>query len=283
MRKVPRNVTSRRRIIQIINLTRLSISQNPLIWRGVAIEEAITRLPFLEKQTAPPDLGSDLVDFIESFTIAHGLDEQQEFLMYIEKVGFSRESLLHIYQEIPTDLYEKVAKTLRYHFTFHRVFAGLGGEDMLNATGLPYLYEAAEDLTCTLSLGRLKYHKQSLQMLRSALEAAVIHAYFTVKNIDYDSLTSALGNIPSMNNRTTGMLHHLLEKDFMKAVFADEIRSIYQSLSNAVHSRFPFVNTKFETDDDRDRLRYWSVQNQNVCLACIKLLLCVLKFESRGH
>jgi len=219
---------------------------------------------------------SDFVDFLSYFTIYFGEEESTLFRHYLEENRVTQAGLHNVYGTFDMDLYKKIVDTTKHIFVYLRMLTGLGSQDMLNANELPYIYESESDFECSLLLFTSgKFHKQSIQMLRNAIEVVVIHSYFSFERTPYDDLK--LRKIPSMSSTRSGMLKKLNEVGLINDTLRDEIVSLYASLSNSTHSQFSYLNTKFEEDNFQERLNIWASLAQATAIACTKLALANLK------
>jgi hypothetical protein len=222
------------------------------------------------------DKNGDYVRIIETFTIYYGLDETNEFRKFLRQNYFTKAHLKRAQLHITHGLYKEICCTLKHVFLFHRAVAGLAGEDMINASGLPYIHETTSDLDCSMLLFRLSYQKGSLQLLRSALETMVLHGYFTGTGVRYEDLR--IRKTPLMTARQNGMLAQMVNLNFINPELAGEISVRYKTLSDSVHSQFYSMDLWYE-DDKRDRTRYWLTQFKAVGAICTKLLLHTLRYE----
>lgn len=253
-------------------------SERVHVWHGVPIEALIGRLPLPDEDGVRLDRNGVYVDFIETFTVYYGCDESREFVRFLREKDFSA-ACFKRYHVGSHDLWIKAIRTLKHTFALKRMQVGLHGEDMVNFSGIPYLYEAMQDLDSALLLFQLRYPKECLQLLRSTLETTVIHAYLTVKRVDYDALSKADEQPPPVTEPRKGMLAFLCGADFMDRPFADEIRCIYRILSESVHSRFSVVNCRLEEEDERDLVGSCLNHIKTVSDMCTKLTLCILRYQ----
>lgn len=131
-------------------------------WRGVPINELIARVPLPDEEELRLDPQGEYTDFIEMFTIYFGQDEADEFFRFLIDRGFLNALPSQMHHEVMPKLKAPLICALKQAFVFNRVLIGLGGEDMVNCNGLPYLYEAKLDLDCALTLFRLDSLKACL-------------------------------------------------------------------------------------------------------------------------
>lgn len=106
----------------------------------------------------------------------------------------------------------------------------------------------------------------------------VIHAYLTVKGVNYDDLQINMNRFPAVTGRQNGMLAYLADSNFVDAIFAGEITQSYSILSRAVHSRFIVMDT-WLGPDFRDRFNECLDHIKHISTICIKLTLCLLRYE----
>jgi hypothetical protein len=100
----------------------------------------------------------------------------------------SSNTLYITFKESSSAPVSKIVQALKYLFTIKRFLQGLVADDSVFSYHLPFLAEAAYDLECSLILVEAGYFKQSLQTLRNVIESILTHAYFALKDLDYEEL-----------------------------------------------------------------------------------------------
>lgn len=248
------------------------------MWHGTPINELIAGIPLSDEKSLGLDPQGEYVNFIETFTIYFGQDEVNEFFRFVIEQGFVSALRPQGNLGMAPELKVPLIRALKQAFVFNRVFVGLGGEDMVNCNGLPYLDEAKLDLECALALFRLNHPKACLQVLRSVLETMVIHIYLTIKGISYDYLQINMDRFLSVTDRQNGMLAYLVDSKFIDVIFADEITRSYRILSRAVHSQFIAIDV-WLGPDFRDRANECLGHIKTVSTICTQLTLCLLRYE----
>lgn len=243
------------------------------------LSELIVELPLPDEDGIALRPDGKYVGFIETFTIYYGLDESKEFRKFVNRSGFKSYKKK---SECTNDFENLSYRTLKHVFVFQRVIDGLWGRDEANLNGTPYLLEASRDLEGALALFRFNYQKGCLQLLRSTLEASVIHGYLTAKGISYDDLERSDKCYPSVCDQKDGMLAYLIKSRFLNTVIADEIRVTYRVLSHAVHSRFRFISIQF-SESCHDNTEECLNQVKNVSAMCTKLMLCTYRYLGREY
>jgi hypothetical protein len=236
-------------------------------------------LPFADEQLEAICSTSDVVTFVENYTIYFGDDEATLFVAYVQESGLL---------EMATTLFPQSARearaasvgALKHSFAYNRLLHALAGQDDVNALRLPYLMETEVDLACSLLLTAKGYYKQSAQLLRSALEAVITHAYYSVLGIQYDELCNQ--HTPPMNDRKRGMLNHLSVFGLLNSVEAEAISTLYKELSAATHSQYRCLSIKFEETLETENFLQLIRHVRAVSTACLSVILSMDQMEVHG-
>lgn len=231
-------------------------------------------LPLKDEPLSEVCSSSDVIEFVEYYSVSYAEDELELFTEYVHRLG--------IVDIVGNDFTGQVAQSrsipglggaLKHAFAFDRMLTVMTGFDNVNALGLPYLLEACMDLNSAIELlvkGRLKL---SAQALRSSLEAAVAHAYFSTTGLTYDTLENLQPKLPSMNDNKRGMLSHLAKFKVLNQPEVHKIASVYRRLSAAVHSQFQYLDMKFE-DDSYENSVFRTIKDiEEVAILCLVVIL----------
>jgi len=226
----------------------------------------LSRLPLLDENFEQLNPSSDVVDFVEYYTICLGDDELELFTTYVRK-----SNLIPFIEKAAPDLHAALVGSLKHTFAYSRILTALAGEDDVNAWGIPYLMEADTDIESALLLMSNGYHKPTLQMLRTALEASITHAYLTVIGVTYDDLPTHY--IPPMKDRKRGMINRLVAIRVLTSEQARSVSTLYCDLSNATHSQYKYLHNKFEEVNERAILANTISIIRSVAICCITVML----------
>lgn len=230
----------------------------------------IKALPFKDEPLGRICQASDVIDFVEYYTIYLGVDEVSLFSSYVHDLKLY-EVIGKLFPDPEEAMLEKTVGALKHTFAYERILEGLSGRDEVYAVDLPYLDEANSDLTCALLLIANDRHKAAAHSLRSALEVAVAHAYLSVKCLVYEDLRNWL--IPPMKDKKRGMLNYLVEFEFISACQAEEVSSLYRDLSAATHSQHRYLVRNLEQPSEAG-IFLRSLQNvREVSSSCIALII----------
>lgn len=226
--------------------------------------------PFVDEKLETICDTSDLLEFLDWHTLYFCNEQVAEFLTYVHDTA-----LLKLGQQISrgatNELEMTVVGALKHSFAYRQIVDGLVGLDELNIGGLPYLVEACTDIECSLLLLSKGHHKQSVQLLRSALEAVVTHAYFSTAGVTYDDLPNQ--RTPPMNNDGRGMLNHLEAIGLLSEIDAKEISTLYGELSAATHSQYKYLSVKFEVVSKVVVFAQSIRHLRDVCITCMSVIL----------
>ncbi|HEX8086563.1 MAG TPA: hypothetical protein VF529_19910 [Solirubrobacteraceae bacterium] len=99
---------------------------------------------------------------------------------------------------------------------------------------LPHLLEATRDLDCSLLLAARGFYKQSLQVLRGFLEAAVMPLHFSRDPGAFSRWQRGRYRTPALRGRQ-GILRELTNEGLIDDALADQAAAAYGTLSAAVH------------------------------------------------
>jgi len=227
---------------------------------------------------------SDLIEFVEYYSICYGQDELELFREYVQKFGVVKtaEEIYNATSYSSGESLSRLGGTLKHAFAFDRTLTVLTGFDNVNALGLPYLLEAAVDLDSAIELLAMRRYKLSTQVLRSSLEAAVAHAYFSTTGLTYESLEKLQPKLPSMNDRKRGMLSHLTAFKVLTQVEAQKIASAYRCLNAAVHSQFQYLEMRFEEFSHADFFSRTLKHIEEVSILCLVVMLNMQRMRIHG-
>lgn len=180
---------------------------------------------------------SDVIIFTDYFSWNVGFDNNVEDIKeFVSTHGFfnlakdseNKEAIL------------KIITSLKYLFASKRMLQGLVADDSIFCLHLPYLIEASYDMECSISLTQLDYFKQSLQTLRNVIEATLTHAYFALKDMDYDDLLEAEDQrIPPIKE----IIRFLRTENLLIPEKERQVFDLYKKLSGAVHSEVKKLNS----------------------------------------
>lgn len=231
-------------------------------------------LPLADERIDVISIQSDVADFIEAHS--HYPLEEDETRLFVAFVRNSR--LLEVATKQSVE-YGSAAEAqtvgaLKHVYAYRSILSMLAGVDDVNALGLPYLMEAEDDLQCALLLLGSCHYKQSVQLLRSALETAVAHAYFSISGVMYDDLPHQ--RIPSMN----GMLDRIVTFGLLGAVQAVTIHALYTELSSATHSQYKYLSVKFEEIHGPDRFLQAIGHVRAVSITCLLVMLNMTRLDA---
>lgn len=239
-------------------------------WHGMPIEELLRRIPFSVERPADIDNDSDFMMFGNVF----------DYERPIDLVGDFRELLVECFQlslddtmSEATEL-EAIVSAAKYPFTLRRVLRGVVGEDMAFGFELPYLVEAESDLLAACVLAGQEFWKQSIQLLRSAPEVTVAHAYFGLRGDDcHFLLASPRFRMPAFKGRG-GMLENLVQTQTIDESLAAECRTLYSELSKRVHSHIHHLSVVEPQNSDAVE---WCQLCSKVGTVVLRLILMLLR------
>jgi hypothetical protein len=240
----------------------------------------LASLPFSNEQIDGICARSDVIDFIECYSTCFDEDEANLFVAYVHDSGLL-ETAAKLFAGDNEKVTLKTVGTLKHVFAYGRVLSALAGRDSINAWGIPYLMEADADLACSLLLTREGHFKQSAQILRSALEAAVIHAYFTISGVSYDDLSNR--EIPPLKDQRHGMLNRLITAGLLCSPEAGAISNLYQNLSAATHSHYKYLTVRFEETFETEQFILLLGLIRRVSIACLTIMLNMMRVEKNGQ
>jgi hypothetical protein len=153
---------------------------------------------------------------------------------------------------------------------------------MLNGWGLPYLIESQIDLDCGLYLSLNGYFKQAQVMLRSSLENAVVHYYYSFQIINYDFLV-ANGNsrIPAFRAGPHNMLFDLLNAGCIDIQLFNSLGNCYGELNRFVHANLNqlTISMPWEEDQTEFKTERWINNACHTSHCIILLILSMLKSD----
>jgi len=255
------------------------------VFASVGIGESVSdtlllaSLPYSNEQIDGICTRSDLIDFIECYSTSFDEDEVNLFVAYVHNSGLL-EAMAKLFAEDNEKATSETVGTLKHVFAYGRVLSALAGRDFINAWGIPYLMEADADLNCSLLLLQKGHYKQSAQLLRSALEAAVIHAYFSISGVSYDDLSNR--EIPPLKDRRRGMLNRLVTSGLLCSAEAGLVSDLYRNLSAAVHSQYKYLTVKFEELFEPERFVLLLGLLRDVSIACLTIMENMRRVEENG-
>lgn len=198
-------------------------------------------------------------------------DGVELFINFVQETDLLKSSCELLKNHSPSEA--QIVGALKHPFVFGRVLTGMSGEDDANVLGIPHAFECYDDLVFSLQLASMTRYKQAQQSLRSALELAVCHAYFSVAGADYDDLP--LTPIPPMKDRKRGMLNRLLACRRIEKEVAEGVVSIYGELSLATHSHYKYLNFRFEQIDEAEQFQRFLENLGVVSRLCLAVALSV--------
>jgi hypothetical protein len=238
-------------------------------WHGMPIEELLRRIPFSIERPADIDDDSDFMRFGNVFDYERSIDLLDDFReLLIECFQLSLDDTMSDAAELA-----EIVSAAKYPFTLRRVLRGVVGEDMAFGFELPYLVEAESDLLAACVLAGQAFWKQSTQLLRSALEVAVAHAYFGLRGDDYHFLlTSTRFRMPAFKGRG-GMLENLVQTQTIDESLAAECMTLYSELSERVHSHIHHLSVTESQHSDAVEWCQLCSKVGNVVLRLILMLL----------
>jgi hypothetical protein len=239
-------------------------------WHGMPIEELLRRIPFSIERPADIDDDSDFIRFGNVFDYQQHIDLLNDFReLLIECFQLSLDDTLSASTELA-----EIVSAAKYPFTLRRVLRGVVGEDMAFGFELPYLVEAESDLLAACVLAGQAFWKQSMQLLRSALEVAVAHAYFGLRGDDYHFLlASPRFRMPAFKGRG-GMLEQLVRTQTIDESLAAECRTLYSELSKRVHSHIHHLSVSEPQNPDAAE---WCQLCSKVGDVVLRLILMLLR------
>lgn len=231
------------------------VIQEPLLeecmHHSQAIQFCLPGPEFLFERLADISAESDFLRYVdEKLRYAPVWEDGPElFANFVKENGLLEAAA----QFLPKDewIESTVVGALKYPFVFDRILSGLSGDDDANVLGIPYAFEACDDIRCALKLLAGGYFKQALQILRGALELSVCHAYFSAAGLGYDDLEST--SIPPMRDKRLGMINRLIACRRIERDLAQGLASVYNELSLATHAHYRYLNLKFEKVDEAGR------------------------------
>lgn len=243
-------------------------------WDGYPLSDLIQLLPFARCDLAEIDERSDFIRFGRVFDYRHDSDLCREFLTFVEEfdqyLALSEpEERTHSFKDDQDFIH-----AAKYPFVFRQMLRGLIGNDFGFIAELPYLAEVEEDLLVSFELAAQRYYKQSIQMLRNALEQAIAHAYFGSRGEDYEHLASRSDfRMPSYGGQK-GMLSILINTNVLSQEFADECRNLYALLSKMTHSHISHLSsTTYEEDAWED----WADLSARVGATILNIVVFIIK------
>lgn len=222
---------------------------------------------------------SDVIEFVLDYTVAFDENEVDLFSSYVSDSGlliFAREKL----KDSSDRTIALIVGTLKYSFSYDRLLMGFTAIDGINALGLPHLIEASSDLDCAVLLLANRRYKIAMQTLRSALECAIVHVYFSISGVSYDDLNER--RIHPMKDKKRGMLNYLVEFEILQPKEAEELSFLYGVLSSATHSEYKYLDFKFEDSLSDDAFFNCLGLFREVCSFCIGLMLKMNEMRLHG-
>lgn len=239
-------------------------------WHGVPMDELLQRVPFLVEPPADIDHDSDFMRFGDLFDHGPSVDVLDEFqALLLDCFQFSPDETTSEAQGLAG-----ITGAAKYPFTLRRVLRGVIGQDMAFGYELPYLMEAESDLLAACTLAGHSFWKQSMQLLRSAIEVAVAHAYFGLRGDDYYRLlANSRFRMPMFKGRG-GMLDTLVQSQVIDESFAEECGTLYAELSKRVHSHVHHLSVIEGQDVDAAE---WCALCSGVGTAILRLIVMLLR------
>jgi hypothetical protein len=201
------------------------------------VDELLNRLPFCDEELEYIDQTSDFVFFLDQIGTSVYMDPLLWFHTFVFNKEFNRFSFFKM---------KWFTAIMKYLFVIEEIT--MVSPDELGVLDLPYLESGMNDIECALKLADGKYFKQSKQVLRSGLEAVIIHIYFMLHKFSYNDIRNMA--IPPMNDKRRGMINSILIRNIISSKEANDIIVQYRSLSEAVHSKFAHLNCIFEEYDE---------------------------------
>ncbi|MCW3109866.1 MAG: hypothetical protein JWQ09_4372 [Segetibacter sp.] len=221
--------------------------------KPVQVPEPIKKLlPFKETNLYGITEDTDVIQFIDwfAFDLAfNNIEDIKEFVYtnscYLFFKEYSSDPILEV----------KLMTALIYLYASKRILQGLVADDTIFSYHLPYLAEAAFDLECSITLIETGYFKQSLQTLRNVIELTLAHAYFAVKDLDFEDLLEDTDKrIPPLRQ----LIIFLRSEELLTAQLEQQIFDAYKFLSGAVHSEITKLNTGRTTTDNESFMDWYN-------------------------
>lgn len=244
------------------------------------LNTALKNLPFQGELLESISNKSDCIKFLDDFTIYYADDDCILFLEYVQESGLMEEAP-KFFKDSSREALKSTVGALKHSFACKRLLTAISGFDRINALGLPYMFEGENDLDLAVQLFSKRRYKMATHSLRSALEATVTHVFFTLKGVKYDDLCYT--KIPPMSNRNCGMLDYLTETDFFSPAKAKSIYLLYRELSNATHSQYKYIDTKFEHISKPEIYMRLLKLIREVSIHCLWVMLIMSFLEANGE
>ncbi len=220
-------------------------------WHGTDPNSLFKLLPLSNESLCSIEINSDFVELCDPFPIYYldigGQGTLDQFFEYVQSLDFTVDSNN-----------EKLIRILKYSFSIRRIIDSLSGEDMINALHMPYLYDSLNGISCSLLLAHKGHFKQAQVLLRSSLETAVAHYYFTVTNsLSLEEKREEINNrIPNFGTSKNSMVKYLLEKNLLTKSLGRIIIEVYSDLNRYVHSSISVMDFDFAWEPvNEDRVK----------------------------
>ncbi|AFK63945.1 hypothetical protein TKWG_21210 [Advenella kashmirensis WT001] len=244
------------------------------------IHPLIRSLPFSDELLAEINADSDFLSFLEFYSLPFGYDEFFHFKNYIQE-----RNVTAILEEAPKSESSKIELRLigavKHTFAYGRLLTTLAGRGDLNALEIPHLFESEDDLNATFSLLKAHRYKNVDQLLRSVIELAVRHAYFSLEN-SFSSENHKTKSLSITNDRD-GLVTKLISKKLLNNNEGKFIIALYRRLSIAIHSGYRYL-TYPEEPVNQNKLFLQSLSNmQDVSLACIYIILNMMRVDLNNN
>lgn len=240
------------------------------------IHPLVRLLPFSDERLAEINVDSDFLSFLEFYSLPFGYDEFLHFKNYIQE-----HNVMAILEEAPKSESSKIELRLigavKHTFAYGRLLTTLAGRDDLNASEIPHLFESEEDMDAIFSLLKARRYKNVDQLLRSVLELAVRHAYFSLEHSF--SPENHKTNSLSITNEKDGLVKRLMKKKLLTDSEGKFIIALYRRLSIAIHSGCRYL-TYPEEPVNQNKLFLESLSNmQDVSLSCMHIILNMMRVD----
>jgi len=244
------------------------------------IHPLISYLPFSDELLSEINADSDFLSFLEFYSLPFGYDEFLHFKNYIQE-----HNVTAILEEAPKSESSKIELRLigavKHTFAYGRLLTTLAGRDDLNASEIPHLFESEDDMNAIFSLLKARRYKNVDQLLRSVLELAVRHAYFSLEHSF--SPENHKTNLLSITKNRDGLVKKLISKKLLNNNEGKFIIVLYRRLSIAIHSGCRYL-TYPEEPVNQNKLFLQSLSNmQDVSLACIYIILNMMRVDLNNN
>lgn len=254
-----------------------------MVWHGTDLNEIKKLLPFDESENFVVSANSDFVLFCGPFpdwytrvpyeykSILNDFDEYCE--VHFQKIGqsLSEAGLLK----------KKMSSVLRYTFTLNEIVRSILSEDMINVLHFPYLLEAMQDLDGGILLSLNGCYKQAHILLRSALETALAHYFYSASGVGYEDIIFKEDfRLPAFRFRPGNMLSSLQETKSIDDELFELLNNCYGCLNKFVHSSIDVLTVGVPWEEGRveQKIVWW---NKNACGVSHCLILLVISMLSK--